>query len=416
METKIVLPPLKQWQRDVYEEVAGQGGTGRIFVLKSARQRGKSVLANTLLVSYLLSHKCTCVVIEPTISQSRRMFKQLNEWLAGSGAITSSNATLLEMTFANGSEVLYKSGEMRENLRGFSVSRNGILILDEGAYLRDDIYEIVYPIVDACRAPMLVISTPLFRQGEFFNLYERGLSDQFPNVTTFDWTTGYDMSEMLDPAKQEYYRQTMSRLKYLSEILGQFLDTESALFGNLAGVIGPYSTKPAKYCGIDWSTGTGNDWLAVVFMDEDHSITDIIASNDFDATAIVKTIAGELAKRTSLERILVEQNSIGSVFLSMLKKELNGRVRAGALQSFVTTNESKREIIDDLITAVQTGDITIPEDKELIWELQHYSAESTQTGKLTYNGVGAHDDYVIATALCLRAGKRKQQGLSISFA
>lgn len=413
---QIVLPKLKQWQRDVYEKVSGQGGTGNIFVLKSPRQRGKSVLANALLVSYLLSNKCTCVVIEPTISQSRRMFKQLYDWLIDSGAITSSNATLLEMSFASGSEVLFKSAEMRDNLRGFTVTRNGLLVIDEGAFIRDDIYEIVYPIVDACKAPMLVISTPLFRRGEFYNLYERGLSDKFPNVTTFDWTDGYDMSDMLSPDKLEYYRQTMSRLKFQSEILGQFLDTDSALFGDLASVIGPLSLKPAKYCGIDWSTGTGNDWLAVVFMDEDKAVTDIIASNEFDATDIIKTIAGELIRRPTLEKILVEQNSIGSVFMSMLKKATANKIKSGALQSFVTTNESKREIIDDLITAVQTGGLRIPNDKELVWELQHYSAERTQTGKLTYNGVGAHDDYVIATALCLKASKRTGGKLQINFA
>lgn len=404
---RIVLPPLKPWQKDIYDKVANRGGSGKTFVLKSARQRGKSVLANALLVSYLLSNKCTCVVLEPTMAQSRRMFRQVQGWLEGSGAIESANATLLEMSFVNGSECLFKSAEMRDNLRGFTVSRSGILVIDEGAYVRDDIYEIIYPIVDACKAPMLVISTPLFRSGEFYKLYQQGLNPEFQNVETFDWMNGdYDMSDMLSAEKLEYYRKTMTRLKFQSEILGEFIDAGSFVFGDFTKCLGDLSRKPAVYAGIDWSAGNNDDgdYTVLTLLDEEARVSDIKYWRNFDSVDLVDAIATEIGMHPDLKSVQVELNSMGKVYRDLLKR----KVRSGLVKDFVTTNESKRRVIEQLITAFQQGKITVPQDRELVKELQVYQIESTPTGMVTYNAPsGAHDDAVISLALAYDLVQKK---------
>ena len=159
------------------------------------------------------------------------MWKQLYDWLIDADVITSANATLLTMEFCNGSECLFKSADQRENLRGFTVTKNGICVLDEASFIPDEIFETIYPITNANKAPLFVISTPQFRTGEFYKLYERGMNG-VPGITSFDWSTGYDMSEMISPEKLAYYRDTMTEMKFRSEILGEFLDDQSYVFGN----------------------------------------------------------------------------------------------------------------------------------------------------------------------------------------
>lgn len=408
----VCFPSLKPWQKDVYDGVVHQGGSGKMFVLKSSRQKGKSILANVLLLTYALERKSTSVVVEPVVAQSRRMHKQICSWLDGSGLIASANSTLLTIEFINGSEILFKSGEMMENLRGFTVSRNGLLVIDEAAFQRAEVFDILFPITEACQAPTLIISTPLFKDSTFYNLYMQGLNPEFPNVISFDWQN-YDMSEMLPPAKVEYFRKTMNPLKFKSEILGEFIEEGSYIFGEIKECIG-LAQKPAVYAGLDFSTGNQekDDFTCLVFMDEDGAVVDAKFFKVFDPMALVDNI-GEIVRAVpTLRALLVEKNSIGSVYLSALKRKVKNEL----VKEFQTTNDSKRRIIEQLILAFSQRSIKIPDSERLLNQLQHYAAEKTNTGKLTYNGTdGFNDDGVIALALAYEASKKYKSNSSNNF-
>lgn len=405
MPTKqIVLPRLKPWQKDVYDEVAHQGGSGRKFVLKSSRQKGKSVLANVLLLTYAFEYKSTSVVVEPVMAQSRRMYKQICDWLADAGVIKSANATLLTIEFINGSEILFKSAEMDDNLRGFTVSKNGILVIDEGSFIKQSAYEILWPITEACQAPTLVISTPLFKDSEFYSLYMQGKSDEFPYVKSFDWQN-YDLTEMMPPDKIEYFRKTMTPLRFRSEILGEFIDDGSYVFGDFTKNYG-FSEKPPKYAGIDWATGKNekDDYSCLVLMDEDKVMTDIKYFRVIDPMDLVDRLSQIINTTPSLVSVNVEENSLGEVYRSALKRKMK---RPTILKSFLTTNQSKRRIIEQLIKAFSEEDITILDDVRLKEQLQHYEIEKTPTGKITYNAQsGFNDDAVMALAIVYDAARK----------
>lgn len=412
MQYNVILPRLKPWQKDVYDKVAYQGGSGRLFVLKSSRQKGKSVLANVLLLTYALAHKSTSVVVEPVIAQSRRMHKQICSWMEGTDLIVSANATLLTIEFINGSEILFKSGEMMENLRGFTVSRNGLLVIDEAAFQRREVFEILFPITEACQAPTLIISTPLFKDSTFYNLYMQGFNPEFPNVTSFDWAA-YDMSEMLPPEKLEYFRKTMTPLKFRSEILGEFIEEGSYVFGQFTNCIGT-ATKPPKYAGLDFSTGSNekDDYTCLVLMDEDKAVVDVKFFRVFDPMDLVDNIAQIVRATPTLQHLVVERNSIGAIYLSALKKKINRQI----IKEFQTTNESKRRIVEQLIQAFSTETIKIPDVERLRNQLQHYEMEKTDTGKVTYNGAdGYNDDAVIALALAYDAALKYKNSGSNNF-
>lgn len=382
---------MELWQKDVFDDMKDAGGKGTRAVVKARRQCGKTILAIILLIKYALERKCTSVLIEPTQAQARRVFKQINDCLDGSGAITSANATLLTMEFANGSMILFKSAEQKDNLRGFTV--DGLLVIDEGAFIPDDIYHILYPCTDAHNAPILIISTPLFQSGEFYNLYESGKGEN-NSVKSYDWAT-YDTSKYLSKEKLEYYRQTVAPLKFQSEYLGQFISEGSYIFGDIAKCVNGYSSKPATYAAIDWATGNDGDYTVITFMDGEKAVVGIESMKNLDATLQIDRLSELIRQHPSLKTVQVELNSIGRVFYDMLRKKSNVHIKG-----FTTTNDSKRKIIEKLISAFQKQEISIPNDGELINELQHYSMEKTQKG-YTYNGAdGFHDDYVMSLAMC----------------
>lgn len=388
----IVFPTLEPWQQPVYDDVHIAGGTGNVYVVKSKRQVGKSCLAALLLIEYALTGKCISVVVEPTQAQSRRLFKQINDMMATTGLLKTANSQLLTMEFNNGSEILFKSAEQRDALRGFTVS--GLLVIDEAAFIQESIFEILYPTCDANNAPILVISTPLFCSGEFYKLYTRGMTgDQ--HTKSYNWST-YDTSKYLSPEKLEHYRQTISPLKFKSEYLGEFISEGSYIFGDINTCIytNENKNKPV-YAGIDWGAGNGGDWTVMIMMDAQGVVTSIVSFNDLSPVQQVDRLSQVIKSNPSISTVCVEMNSIGAVYYDMLKKKIGDKIR-----KFNTNNESKRRIVEQLISGFQTSSLGIPYDEELLLELQHYTAEKTPKGGLTYNGAdGVHDDYVIALAL-----------------
>lgn len=379
----IVFPKLKPWQQVVYDDLKDARGSGRIFVVKAKRQVGKTALATIIIILYALSKKSSICLVEPSLSQSRGVFKAIGNYLKKTGQIVSANASTLTMDFANGSEIKFRSAEQGDNLRGMTLD---LLIVDEGAFITDDVYELLFPCVDAKRAPVLIISTPLFQEGTFYRLYTSS------ETTHYDWSK-YDTSCFLSAEKLEYYRSTLSPNKFKTEYLGEFITDGSFVFGNVRSAIKSEHSSPV-YAGIDWATGNDGDYTVVTLLDDKGRVTEIDSFKDLDAVTQVDRIASFIKRHPTVKKVRVEMNSIGSVYYDHLVKKLD----KGMIDKFTTTNESKRRIIEQLVTAFQTGKIGIPDDYELISELQHYAIEKTSKG-YTYNGVsGYNDDYVMSLA------------------
>lgn len=396
MALNVEFPYLYPHQQDVFTAIKEDNGRGRAYVVKAKRQCGKSILAITLLLYFAFKNDGSIgYCLEPTLHQGRLIYKNLINSLGGedSPAIKSSNATLLEVEFINGSRILFRSAEQKQALRGATVKKS-ILVLDEASFIEDEIIDILLPIVDANKCPVLFLSTPLFESGRFYERYKEGLSKNDFTVS-FNWGD-YDLSAFLSPEKLEHYRDTLAPLKFKSEILGEFISEGSYIFGDINPCIqggGELLGKPA-YAGIDWSAGGGNDYTVLTLMTEKRQVVECLSYKDFDAVDLVEELA-RIIKEKNLKKVQVELNSIGSVFYDMLKKKLP----AGILKGFSTTNESKRRIIEELIKAFQKKSLTIPPDRELKKELQHYTMEKTAKG-YTYNGAdGVNDDYVISLAL-----------------
>ena len=409
---EIELPSLRLWQKDVFARITNDNGKGKNYVVKARRQCGKSVLAISVLLYFAFTNENSIgVMTEPVMHQSRRVYKQLINAIGGenSPVIKSANATLLEIEFINGSQIIFKSVEQGEALRGITVKKS-ILVIDEGAYCDEDFYSTIDPVVDASKCPTLLISTPLFMSGQFFERYTRGIKGN-PFVESFDWGD-YDTSEFLDHEKLEYYRQTMSPLKFRSEIMGEFITEGSYVFGDVTKCYGELSKKKPVSAGLDWGS-TGTDSTTLILLDEDKRVFDIQVWSNLDSVELVDRISDYLSKFPTLQNLVVETNSIGDVYLGMLKR----KIRKGLIKEFTTTNESKRRVIENLISDFQQGRITIPQDKELTKQLQHYGIEKTPTGKVTYNGQnGVHDDYVIALALAVEGLRNAGKKTTVIFA
>lgn len=406
---EIRFPQLKEWQEDVFRDI--KSNSHDVYVVKAKRQCGKSILAIVSLLYYAFGgERSISVCVEPTLSQCRRVYKQIISSVGGesSPAIKSANSTLLTIEFVNGSEIIFKSAEQREALRGMTVKR-GILIIDEAAYITDDIFEIIYPVVDANHCPVLLISTPLFQSGEFYTKYMEGLDAGI--VKSYNWSE-YDTSCFLSKEKLEYYRKTISPLKFRSEYLGEFISEGSYVFGDLNKALCEWSTEAPRYAGIDWGAGGAeNDETTITLMDEEGRITEIIGIKGMSPTEQVERLA-QIINNYDLYCVQVEVNSIGEVYYDMLQRKVSVNI-----SKFWTSNDSKRRIIEQLISGILTGEVRVPNEPTLLRQMQHFNIEKTKTG-YTYNNDSntVHDDRVLSLAFCYDAYKNNIGSFSISFA
>ena len=386
------------YQLKVHTAMNDSYRSGKIFTIKAKRQVGKSFLAENELLRFAINYpgSVNCIV-EPTLGQSRKVFKELVQAVIDSDILRRKNETLLELEFNNGSSILFRSGEQMDSLRGFSVS--GLLVLDEAAYLKDEVFEIIKPTTDVWNAPILIISTPRFREGFFYECFKKGFDGNFSKYyQSFDWALE-DTSMLLSEDKLEMYRLTTSKNKFRTEYLGEFADDDGCLFNNISNCI--IDKKPeyqSLYIGVDWATGSGKDYTCITALNESGQMVFIKYFNNKTPTEQVDLLTNIFTEYQGFIKIVqVEQNSIGSVFYDILVKR-NPKLR---IVKFLTTNKSKADIVNKLQAALENEKIGLLKDDKLLNELRLYEASyNPKTGNVSYNAPsGFNDDTVISLML-----------------
>lgn len=401
---EIRFPALTAYQREVHDYMADAYKNGKIAVIKSIRQSGKTFFCVCLLAEMALTHPgCTSAVIEPTLNQSRNVFNTLTKAFRHTNLIAQANASLLTVTFSNGSEIIFKSTEQGEGNRSFTVS--GLLILDEAAYLPDEAVYTVLPFVNAHNAPIVVCSTPFIQEGYYWDMVKMGKDNPTDKLRFFDWSKHPDIGRFLSEERKEFYRQTMSRNKYTTEVLGEFLSSDGLLFTNIEACICD-NTPEAKvlYMGIDFAAGGGGDYTVLSVFNESGQMVGLHYTNNLPPMQQVEWLANlinDYGKSHKLHRIYAEENSIGKVYVDALRSKIvNARVTA-----FTTTNESKQEIVTEMQIALEQERVQLLRDARLLDEMRRFEATvNPKTKKISYGGhIGTHDDCVMATLIAHHA-------------
>ena len=397
---KVKLPKLEPWQKDLFT-LYEQNPKDKWIIVKSGRQRGKSICMEVLMVYVsLLQGGSFSLFVSPVILQARKVFQDVCKM--ASELIKSANASVLEIEFINGSVIKFGSAQQADSLRGFTVKGSGLLVIDEALAISDDVfYQILVPTTNVFHSDIFIISTPRQKQGFFFDLFMKGLEDN-PKIMSVDWNN-YDTSKYLPPETKELYRQQMPRLAFKSEILAEFIDGDSAVFGNYESCIEDTEIDYSKsvYIGVDWGTGSGGDNTAIAIgqlTDKRLEVKQIIAFNDKTVQETIDYIVSLTNRFTGNVTVVVEQNSIGKVYYQVLVNAITNPKCLCTL--FVTTNKSKDKIIRQLCVCFEQNKITIPNDMKLKNELGVYECKPSPTGLPTYNAKqGFHDDRVMALAI-----------------
>lgn len=407
----IVLPKLYPWQKAVTDSICGKPGSGLKVVVKAPRQRGKSFVSQGVLCHYAVTYPNTVsAIVEPTNAQARKVFRSIKNGLWETSVIKKANETFLEIEFINNSRIMFKSAESGDNLRGYTVS--GVLVLDEAAFVSQEILELVLPWLNVHNAPMLIVSTPKIRDGVFYNYWKEGIEGD-GNVTSIDWND-WDTSVLLSDEMVEQYRRTLTANQFRSEILGEFLDDEGLVFNYLRENTIP--DTPGKYSkvflGIDFGAGDNGDYTSLSAFNEHGEMVFLDYFNNLSTLQQIDRLTNDLMSfGTNIVSINAENNSLGKPLIDLIIKSLNDnhqQVLVSKINRWVTTNGSKSELVKDFQVALEQGKVKLFDNKMLLTQFSAYEAEyNPKTQVITYNGAyGTHDDLVMSTMLAWNAYKK----------
>ncbi|CAB4141668.1 large terminase protein [uncultured Caudovirales phage] len=367
------------------------------------RQAGKSFTAMNLLLKWVLEDNgAVGMWVSPVYSQAKKVFTELTNTIAGTGLTKSINKSELTITFINGSVIYFRSGEREDTLRGYTLN---YLVVDEAAYIKDEVWNTVLrPTVLVNGKKVLFISTPKGRNW-FYNLAMRGMSDEYPTYKTF-FATSFD-TPFITAEELEEAKMSLPETIYKQEILAEFIDDGGEVFGSLKSscILDHYpnydSTKK-YYAGLDF--GRQNDYTVLTILNSEGEMVDFYRERQKSWDIIISEVVVKLKKWRPI--CFAEVNSIGDVLYEQIKKQYP------SIQPFITSSESKQNMVEDLIMGMNESKIKLPSQElntDLYKELSVFTYEySPKTRKIKYGSPnGFHDDTVISLALSYHSFKKK---------
>jgi hypothetical protein len=231
LAVELVLDPVTVIARssglvlDPWQDQLARGREDTMVV--NSRQSGKSTAACITVLAHVLSSiDALGIVISPTQRQSNHILRTCRKMLlkippAARPRLTKDTTT--ELRFQNGSVLTaLPSGQLAggANIRGLSPT---LLIIEEGAYLSDQLYfDVLRPMSAVTRARVLILTSPSAAIGWCYNLFCSG-SMKIISITA-------EQCPRISKKFLEREKATMPKSAFLREYMAKWVSVGAGIF------------------------------------------------------------------------------------------------------------------------------------------------------------------------------------------
>ncbi|MDD3039557.1 terminase family protein [Bacteroides sp.] len=401
----------------------------RFIAVRAARRFGKSYVFS----AYAAWAICTqenyrVIVISRIMRQSLEMFKTIKAIIMNSPMAESVvRCTMTEIVLSNGSQVQSLPGSSPNTLRGITAN---LVMVDEAAYVDEEIFIEIYPTILSTKGRMILISTPAFEVGEFYRacmLAKEYTSFHFTHADAVwdDGTPFVDPDELEREIDRCGGRESPEyRREYLAEFGnadGVFFDVQAlrdAMRADDGSEAIYFAEEGHKYVtGVD--IGQINDYTVIATMDitdpNAYWVREIQRFKGESVDAIIIKI-NDAAARFNSQKVLIDEGNIGRSIIEHLKIRFPHRPFVG----FNFNVSTKPRVMMNLNILLNRRQLFLPDDIELQKEMMSFKySTNARTKSISMGGAnGVHDDIPIALALCVEAAEvfvpRGTLGLGLS--
>lgn len=402
MQVNIKISSLFPKQKEIMKSIVQS--TSKYFSIKASRQSGKSVLLekcsfyfcfqqNDLVTAFIMANQKQLVA----------RFKSMTKWLP-SELVTKANSSPgnMEIQFVNGSSIMFYTAGNPDSIASNSFD---YMFCDEFALWHPNAWQIIQPTVAAKpNAKVIIVSTPRGKN-HFHTLYELGKDPEYSRYESYDMI--YSDNPYYDLNDVQEARKTFTEYAFRQEYLAEFIFGSSTVFGEFlqCQTVDKWlycdRTTNKYYFGLDIS-GAGDDKTVLTIINEDGVVVEILEVKSTNVLEQLQEIINTLSKYPKIKGY-GEKNGLGDSLCDLLLD------KGIDLTKWITTNDSKQELVSDLILALNEKQIMLPTADlcpELDNQMSIYAVSRSNTGKLVYSHpVGLHDDYVISLMLANKARK-----------
>jgi hypothetical protein len=228
-KTQLRLDP---WQKEVLDY------KGNIVVC-SGRQTGKSTVVAIKAAEFAVNNpKKLVLIISVTEDQAIELLLKCQLYIADNYKkrikMGKDRPTKQILRLTNGSMIRTKAvGQSGVGVRGFTID---MLIADEAAFMPEDVWPAVTPMLLTTGGDIILISTPHGKKGYFFQAYH---NERFKtiHINTLEEIGKRPISESWNEAQKDFAeeffeseRERMSKREFGQEYLGLFIDDLAQFF------------------------------------------------------------------------------------------------------------------------------------------------------------------------------------------
>ena len=344
--------------------------------------------------------------VVPVYKNARAPWRFAETAVAPAGKMVRVNRTERVIEFPSGGRLSIYSADNDVALRGEAFD---VVIVDEAARVSEETYsDVLMPTIADRDGTILLISTPHGRNW-FWREWVRGQSDGKEAASWTAPTSANPMPTIRRAAEQA--RAMLSERTYRQEWLAEFVSDGGGVIRFVTEAVAEQPQAPdaqhTYVAGIDWALSV--DYTVCTIVDATNGAC--VAQDRFNGVeyAMQRERIAALCRFWNVVVVTAEQNAMG--------KPNNDELRRMGLpvRDFTTTNSTKADIIESLAAAFEQRAITIPDNAQLISELQAIEATRTANGSVRYAAPdGMHDDCAISLALAwVATGQRVEYGPNI---
>lgn len=389
---------------EIDEQVhAGQANilqsTARFRVVACGRRWGKTVTCAKEVRDNVLTHAEGWLAwwVAPTYQQAEIGLRTLLDETPEE-FIDSVNRSKLRVEAVTGASVEFKSADKPDNLRGEGVD---LLVADEAAEIDRYAYKNALrpTLTDSEDSRMIAISTPKGR-GWFFEFFQRGRSEDWPEYESFQGPTREN--PFINQSDIDAAERGLPERVFRQEYLAEFVDETGGVFEGLddnlftasyalpvspADAEGPYAT------GVDLARH--QDHRVAVTLDATGRVVNFDRSQN-ETWPQIQSVVQQIAE---------DYPGVVAIDASRDNKIVSDLEAAGVnIDPVKFSAQRKRELIENLIAAIENGELSAPDIPELRTELEVFEYDVTRGGNIRYDAPeGFHDDTVDALALAVDA-------------
>lgn len=387
---------LHSGQQRIANEIVGtpeEKGVVNYHIVTCSRQWGKSFMLLQLILYYALNEANSRVLfVSMTYNQANRIYNELIRGVERSGVIRKKNASENSVIMQNGSEIYIRSYQNAQVIRGTTATT---LIVDEAAYVKDEDFQaILRPTLATAGKRCVLFSTPR-GHNYFYEMYCKGQSNEWANYHSY--YSNYRENPFANMSEIEDAKRTLPDKIFRAEYEAEFVSGNLSVFDNYRNCTTGVWRRGKRVAGID--VGNADDYTVLTIMDGNKVVGIWYWRHDTFENIINEIV--KLLQQYGVVKCWVETNGLGSPFFEFLTKRVREVRCRVSLEGWTTTNASKQNIVEQLQNDFAMGNIIIPEDKELLLQLDHFTASYSNKSKaIVYGGEnGFHDDACMSLAI-----------------